>query len=345
MPQTKYKLSISNNVLEIYSFANPITYGEPKVKKEKFHQENEEEIQSDNTVTTNQDISYRAKKNLKRIMECNSGTWTNPKGNKYKTMFLTLTFRENVKDLDFAHNEFKKFMQRLNTLAFHTKTRDIKYLSVVEFQKRGAIHYHIAIFNLPFIDRVYDELAKIWTLGSRRILPIKTVRGAIKYFAKYITKNFEDQRMRNRKKYFTSTGLKKPLVVRDEGSVQNVKKVLDNLSWIFTPYTNTFYADFIGKVEYFRYELPHGFKLQNLDLDGITKLLLNKAQLNQNKEELWNSLHILESLQKAKIDKSNPLPLKNRSWRSLPKKADIKYQKSLEKKLRQKSQEDQNLEI
>jgi hypothetical protein len=54
-------------------------------------------------------------------------------------------------------------MMRLNYHIGHA----LKYVSVVEFQKRGAVHYHAVFFNLPFI--VNDELAAIWSHGFIKI--------------------------------------------------------------------------------------------------------------------------------------------------------------------------------
>lgn len=335
MSQTHFKLTISNNVFEFYEFSNPITYAEPRVKKTSKTQDSEPIKKSDFNSA-----AYRAKKNLKRIMECNAGAWVNDNKKPYKPMFLTLTFRENIQDLNYAHNEFKKFMQRLNTLAFGTKTRDIKYVAVVEFQKRGAIHYHIGLFNLPYIDRIYDKLAEIWTAGSRTIVPIKTPRGAIKYFSKYLIKSFEDNKLKGRKKYFISTGLKKPLIVRDEESVKAIKHALENLHWLIKPYENSFTVDFVGKTDYTRYELPPEMQLKDLDLDGITKFVVNFAHLTQSKQHLWSTSHILESLPKAKKNKFNPLLLNWKSSAGLLKKADIKLQKSFEKKHRQNNQDE-----
>lgn len=55
--------------------------------------------------------------------------------------FMTLTFAENIQDITYADNEFKKFMKRFN----YKYKRKSKFLAVREFQKRGAIHYHLLI--------------------------------------------------------------------------------------------------------------------------------------------------------------------------------------------------------
>jgi hypothetical protein len=53
-------------------------------------------------------------------------------------MFTTLTFRENLHNIKEANYEFLKFIKRVKY-----KFGDFKYLAVIEFQDRGAIHYHM----------------------------------------------------------------------------------------------------------------------------------------------------------------------------------------------------------
>lgn len=55
-----------------------------------------------------------------------------------KTSFLTLTVKENIKDRDKFSNMFVKFITRMNCNFLNTKKRKLKYLAVLERQKRGA---------------------------------------------------------------------------------------------------------------------------------------------------------------------------------------------------------------
>jgi hypothetical protein len=52
--------------------------------------------------------------------------------------FVTLTFAENVTSVTLANKEFHKWVK-----AWERKKPDFAYLAVPEFQKRGAVHYHI----------------------------------------------------------------------------------------------------------------------------------------------------------------------------------------------------------
>jgi len=69
---------------------------------------------------------------------------------KDSAKFLTLTFKEDIRDQRIANRLFSKFIQRVN---YHLGKRT-KYLAVVEFQdkkRKGVIHYHVIFFNVPYL--------------------------------------------------------------------------------------------------------------------------------------------------------------------------------------------------
>lgn len=68
-----------------------------------------------------------------------------------------MTSEENITDIKIANVEFKKFIQRLKW-----SREDFKYLAVIQFQERGAIHYHM-LANLDYIPKA--KLNKIWGKG------------------------------------------------------------------------------------------------------------------------------------------------------------------------------------
>lgn len=106
---------------------------------------------------------------------------------KIRATFITLTFAEMVSHEN-AKRAFKRFTMRLRR-AF-PKASAIWRL---EYQpKRGAIHYHILLFNLPFWKQA--TLQKTWeacTGEVRSIVDIRLVHGArsvMAYVSKYIAK-------------------------------------------------------------------------------------------------------------------------------------------------------------
>lgn len=106
---------------------------------------------------------------------------------KIRATFITLTFTEMVTHA-YAKMAFKRFTMRLRR-----KFGQASGIWRLEYQpKRGAIHYHLLMFNLPFWKQA--EVQKTWeacTLEPRSIVDIRLVHGArsvMAYVSKYIAK-------------------------------------------------------------------------------------------------------------------------------------------------------------
>lgn len=87
----------------------------------------------------------------------------------------------------------------------------LKYISIWERQERGAIHYHVIMFNLPFIEA--KKIEEIWKNGFIKINLIKDEDKATGSVSSYLTKYFVKdiaERVREKKAYFSSRNLKKP---------------------------------------------------------------------------------------------------------------------------------------
>ncbi|MBC8389847.1 MAG: protein Rep, partial [Actinobacteria bacterium] len=146
--------------------------------------------------------------------------------------------------------EFKKFIKRLKY-----KYGDFKYLAVVEFQKRGAIHYHM-LSDFSYIEQA--DLEKIWSNGFVWIRDLitankgKPVDNVGAYIVKYMNKNIIDKRLMGKKAYFTSKNLKRPEIIYEDMSLIDCFKKynfdMDNLV-----FNNSFPSKENGMVLYFEF--------------------------------------------------------------------------------------------
>lgn len=195
MPSDFLKIVVSGHVIETYHFEKV-----PNIVKKNKNTDEKSDLEWIQDIKGDRKQNAR-KKRWEFIRLVNMNFTEHSK-------FLTLTFAENVTDLDQAHTEFDKFNKRMRR-----KYGDYKYAAVVEFQKRGAVHYH-TISNLPYIPK--DELARIWRQGFVRINDIAHVDNVGAYLSKYMTKENADIRLRGRKSYFASKGLDRPLILKGE---------------------------------------------------------------------------------------------------------------------------------
>jgi len=231
------KVIISGNHVEVYNYENPIWRGySPNQKKEGEAKERTPEEQQKYEEKKIQTSMTRARNEIKRLVNAN------PQLNK----FLTLTFKDDVKDFDEANYRFNQFIKRM-TYRFP----NFQYLVVPEIQKesRDVIHYHL-LMNLPFVE--FKKLTKIWGEGFiwiNRIKDTKNVRG---YLTKYLSKDMFSPVMKGRKKYFRSTTLRQPK--------EHLGGMADFFSQAYLSkespvYESEYMSDWAGRIKYKAYKL------------------------------------------------------------------------------------------
>jgi hypothetical protein len=247
------KYVVSGSVIERYTYEkNQFVGFEPKNKNGK----------NKNGITTSENRAFslgRARKIVMRTIN------SNPCLNK----FLTLTFEENITDLDYANNELKKWIKRVNYQVFKTKKSEMKYVAVIEFQKRGAVHYHI-LCNLPYID--VNSLAETWGHGFIKLNRIKGDKGRFgsdecdnvgAYVCKYMTKDNDDERLIGRNTYLMSRNLDKPqeiyVGINEKDLLQQVYGLDDgvNLGSLTSKanFSSMYTNDYTGTVVYNQFNL------------------------------------------------------------------------------------------
>lgn len=205
----------------------------------------------------------RSKLQCQRIAKANMEHW--------KT-FITLTFKENVKDIDYANKKFHNF---ITVIKRHYK--DFKYLCVPEYQKRGAVHYHL-LTNLECatdlipkrpLKRLYNRDSKTWKeleyydlkYWNAGFSSAECVTGDVKkiigYISKYMTKDI-DNRLFGHRRFFYSQNCNVPKVSyidsMDSRDFEFLQKKIQGKELIYqNEYLNT-YDD--SKVSFQEY-LPH----------------------------------------------------------------------------------------
>jgi hypothetical protein len=303
---TNAKIVISGAVVEVYTFDHPLGYDyeakrpssppkrDPNDEKEKARK-NDVRLRS----------GHRARNHVRRLIPANAGHWLDDYLEPIPVQFGTLTFKENITDLKTANHEFTDFIKRLNYELFETKLSRLRYIAVPEFQKRGAVHFHIVFFNLPEhvakSERRNRRIANTWGNGFVDFKPVNDIEHAANYISKYMAKNFDEPRLDGKKKYFCSKGLKRPSVIRDQG---RANAVIEDLSAEITKYEKDFDSPLLGKTHYKKYILTSE-RLETLK-DFI--FALHYEQLP------CNTLSTVENLQNLKIDRFSPLTLRSESF-------------------------------
>jgi hypothetical protein len=240
----------SGNCLEFYKYSKPIHIGfkEPNdnfriIYKKKT---NQTEITMNNIRRTRQQIT--------RLIRCNQ---------KELTKFLTLTFDDKIidigvsSDLEQANKLFNLFIQRIKRIY-----PNFEYICVPEFQKRGAVHYHV-MCNLP--DMPVKIIEDVWGYGFIKFQRVNQKNNIAFYVSKYWTKECEDKRKFRKRKILCSQNLKKPTIYDNFYTVMTILKNLpiQMKSLCEKEYETKIYTNFLGTIDYVRYRIDEGIKIFN----------------------------------------------------------------------------------
>ncbi len=164
-------------------------------------------VNTDNMKDTN---SIELRSIIRSKLECQRLAKSNIKD--WET-FITLTFAENVTDVSFANKKFRYFIDKVRRVK-----KDFKYLCIPEFQKRGAVHYHmlcnINIYNDSLLyvqeDNKKFKHIKYWNDGFSSIeVMTGDPKKVVGYISKYMTKDI-DNRLFGKHRYFYSQNLITP---------------------------------------------------------------------------------------------------------------------------------------
>ena len=246
MKKYKKKFIVSGDILELYEYENDI-YTDYDLSKFRDHPGRcNSSITDEDTKKMNRaKTSNRSARNVRRLVNSNIEEYSK---------FVTLTFRDDVKDLKEANYIFKKFKQRLD---YQLKITS-KYLCVPEFTKKGRVHYHVIFFNLPYIKNTTLEM--IWGQGFIKINKIDNCDNVGSYVAKYMTK--DNEQLIEQKSYFTSRNLEKSIEFINE---KEIEILADSLSPTDVVYLNSFVNDYLGLVNYTQYNIKEQVKLNNIN--------------------------------------------------------------------------------
>jgi len=164
-----------------------------------FKKEYEKMLQSEKAKQERSERSLRrTRKKIQDILNANLDD---------KSYFVTLTFKENLQDYEKANARFNYFIRQ--------KNKDIKYLVVKEHQKRGAIHFHLIVFDIELKDLM--DLLLSWNYGFKHYKRIKNkyIYSIANYLTNYMTKEKNQLVDANKKVFSSSRDLKRPLMISD----------------------------------------------------------------------------------------------------------------------------------
>lgn len=123
---------------------------------------------------------------MKKLRDTINANVTNVENVKW----VTLTYKDNVQDEKRLYDDFRKFIMRLRYYCKKNDLPDFEYISVVEYQARGALHAHVLfIWDTPAPFIANDIISKIWGFGFTKT---KALKGTISNLGNYLTAYLTD---------------------------------------------------------------------------------------------------------------------------------------------------------
>jgi len=150
------------------------------------------------------DNRIRANMAFRRLVLSNMGKSAPP-------LLVTTTYAKNQRNVRIGYKDFKAFIRAMR----NTFGTDFRYISVPEFQKRGAIHFHTLFWGLPEDTHIRERqtrlVAKHWNHGFVDVFLTDGDDKLSSYLAKYLSKNYQDVRLFEQKSYVASRNILKPI--------------------------------------------------------------------------------------------------------------------------------------
>lgn len=250
------KAIVSGDVIEVIEYGKEII---KDMETDRIRTGRSKKADETEQESNREKVLHRARQEIRRTVSANCGGWSDARGRPFRPKFLTLTFAENITDLSTANHEFKLFILRLgNKVGDRSRRNCLKYLVIPEFQKRGAVHYHVIFFNLPFIP--WEKVRACWRHGDISINAIDKVDNVGAYVSKYLSKDLCDERLKGKKCYRKSKGLLEPYVVEFNTNTREGKKELESVvqtaqAVAKRAYQVEYQSDYLDSIVYRQYTL------------------------------------------------------------------------------------------
>lgn len=213
-PDSRLFSPISSNYrfTDYFSSAILVKYERPYFYNKRPFRKSYSTSDPDKVPERRADNLYKARSELQGLISCNVESWN------CKPIFLTVTYKDNFQDIHKSNQYLKYYFKKLADFLGYR----LKYTSVIEFQTRGAIHYHILLYNFKYTQNAKKIFQSFWTYGFIQLKSVKHVKNISYYVSKYLTVETGDSRLAGQKAYFSSRGLNRPIVYKNPDTIANI---------------------------------------------------------------------------------------------------------------------------
>ncbi len=201
-----------------------------------------------------EDNARRSAVVFRRLVSANLGEHSKP-------VLISLTYAKNITEIGQGHKDFNTFARNVRAKF----GKEVRYIAVPEFQKRGAIHFHALFWGLPSEELTRTErhtrlVADYWGQGFIDLVMTDGNHKISGYLSKYMVKAIMDPRMAGRKGYFCSRNIIRPAIEKNvlvEPLFFGGLKDITDLSSAKVLEDKEYPTRWLGKGRYRKFEIPH----------------------------------------------------------------------------------------
>jgi len=250
------KLVISGNYVEKYEYSYNLPQRRPNVPKGVPRKKR------DPSARRRADNINRCRQSFQRLVRTNLV--------RGAPALLTLTMREVVA-LSVAWKCFTTFGRKIRARF----GRDIAWIVVPEFQKRGAVHYHALVWGLSDetikTERYTRLLAGIWGWGFVDVIKTDGNAKLSSYLSKYMSKTMSDTRLVDQRAFSASRNILRPMSFRTPTQISFASEEFGVNGDNELVYERSYDTLWLGRCDYKVYKLPESYESSNNTERGYQK--------------------------------------------------------------------------
>jgi hypothetical protein len=242
-----FRVIKSGHIIEVYKYDKATQWAKDDPLMKRSNGGRDKEGNEERKMEYRESVNHKAREKLRRLINANFDE---------NSLFITLTFREHVTDIEEANYNLKKFLQKMKR-----RYEGFAYVAVIEFTKKGRIHYHMLVNGVRLEWKTHEELqsherdlADVWGHGYVDI-GYKKNDNAGAYLLKYMTKEHIDERLEGKKRYFFSRNLTQPKTILGAEALEIIR-LMDDYAPVFN---SEYYNEFQGNVTYQEYNPKRNF--------------------------------------------------------------------------------------
>lgn len=243
MPYTK--IVKTGDILEIYEYERDLPERRHSARKQKPR-----------ISKAYKYISRRRPDNVRRLSKSFRGLVSANLTGTEKPLFVTLTMAQVV-PIKVAYKQYTAFCSRLRRYA----GPQFKAITVPEFQKRGAVHFHMLLWQGSHSLDLENErntrfIQRLWQFGYVDCIQTDGNLKIAGYLAKYMSKALQDYRLSGEKAYSATRNVMRPLHIPYASAV-NFSKELFGLDLLTDSplHEKVFDTYWLGKGRYRKYNI------------------------------------------------------------------------------------------